>query len=123
MAKIDGMYLPGQDLERIGRIAGWAPGTYTGKCRDCGAALIADKRASQCFACAVVAMRDAATPKPDTLVEAVFKSMCAKCEIGEDANFRGTLAFAAQLVVKAMRDRGVEDREILTALVGEARAT
>lgn len=123
MTKTNGIYLPGAALDCIGGIGGWAPGQYTGKCRDCGANMIADKRASQCFVCAVIAMRDAATPKTDPVMESVFKSMCAKCEIGEDANFRGTLAYAAQLAVKAMRDRGLADRDILMALVGEARAT
>jgi hypothetical protein len=41
------------DLDRIGRIGGWAPGSYTGKCLDCGGEITGDKRAIQCFVCAV----------------------------------------------------------------------
>jgi hypothetical protein len=59
--------------------------------------------------------------QPDPLVKTVFHSMCAKLDDGCDANFRGTLAFAAQLVVAAMREKGMEDKDILKALVGEAR--
>lgn len=41
-----------EDLKRIGRIGGWAPGSYTGKCEDCGGEIIGDKRAIHCFVCA-----------------------------------------------------------------------
>jgi hypothetical protein len=49
---MDGIYVAPQDLERIGRLAGWAPGRYTGKCSDCEKDMIADKRAIRCFVCA-----------------------------------------------------------------------
>ena len=42
------------DLDRIGRIGAWAPGSYMGKCSDCGGEIMGDKRAMQCFVCAVV---------------------------------------------------------------------
>lgn len=45
------------DLDRIGRLGGWAPGSYMGKCLDCGGEIIGDKRASQCFVCAVEGLR------------------------------------------------------------------
>lgn len=56
-----------KDLERIGRIGGWAPGSYVGKCSDCGAEIIGDKRSIQCLPCAVIALKavvesDAAKP-------------------------------------------------------------
>jgi len=49
---MNGIYLAPQDLDRIGRLAGWAPGKYTGKCGDCEKDMIADKRAIRCFVCA-----------------------------------------------------------------------
>ena len=61
---MDGIYLAPQDLERIGRLAGWAPGKYMGKCHECGQDMIADKRAINCFICAIESLKrqaDAAT--------------------------------------------------------------
>lgn len=40
-------------------LAGYAPGGYLGKCRDCGVDMAdVDKRASQCFPCAVDAANE-----------------------------------------------------------------
>jgi hypothetical protein len=49
--------LTASELKRIGRLGGWAPGSYMGKCLDCGGEIIGDKRASQCFVCAVEGLR------------------------------------------------------------------
>jgi hypothetical protein len=51
------IHLGSADLKRIGRLGGWAPGSYMGKCLDCGGEIIGDKRSIQCFACAVVSMQ------------------------------------------------------------------
>lgn len=48
-----------EELMRIGRLSGWAPGSYIGKCLDCDREIIGDKRASQCFVCAVISMNAA----------------------------------------------------------------
>lgn len=49
-----------EDLKLLGRLAGWAPGDYMGKCHKCGAEMVADKRAGHCFVCAVAILRDQA---------------------------------------------------------------
>ena len=54
---MNGVYISPQDLERIGRLAGWAPGNYTGLCRECRKDMIADKRAIHCFVCAVLQVK------------------------------------------------------------------
>jgi hypothetical protein len=36
----------------LGRVRGWAPGNYLGKCRGCGQGFMGDKRASECLPCA-----------------------------------------------------------------------
>lgn len=56
---MNGTYITQQDLTRVGRLAGWAPGNYTGTCRECRQHMVADKRAIHCFICAVIQMRDA----------------------------------------------------------------
>lgn len=43
-------------VERIGRIGAFAPGSYINACRTCGAHFLGDKRAHQCLACTVTAM-------------------------------------------------------------------
>lgn len=48
--------LTATELKRIGRIGGWAPGSYMGKC-GCGAEFIGDKRAANCFVCAVESLK------------------------------------------------------------------
>ncbi len=37
------MNLTSDDMKRIGRICGWAPGNYMGKCADCGGEITGDK--------------------------------------------------------------------------------
>jgi hypothetical protein len=49
--------LTAKDLKRIGRLNGWAPGSYEGKCGDCGGTVTGDKRSRQCFVCAVVSTK------------------------------------------------------------------
>ncbi len=53
--------LSAEDLKRIGRIGGWAPGSYMGKCRTCDGEIAGDKRSTQCFVCAIVALKESAT--------------------------------------------------------------
>lgn len=53
-----------EDLNRIGRIGGWAPGSYMGKCGDCGGEITAAKRAIRCFVCAVVAAKTVSVDVP-----------------------------------------------------------
>jgi hypothetical protein len=53
--------LNAKDLKRIGRIGGWAPGAYMGRCLDCRAEIVAAKRATQCLPCATKAAMEAAT--------------------------------------------------------------
>lgn len=36
----------------LGRVGGWAPGAYFGKCRKCDREFIGDKRAHECLPCA-----------------------------------------------------------------------
>lgn len=57
MSTLINITLNQEDQERIGRIGGWAPGSYIGKCQDCGGEIMGDKRSSQCFVCAVVSIR------------------------------------------------------------------
>ncbi len=40
-------------LQRIGRVGGWAPGPYLGKCQNCGEEFNGDKRAFECLPCAI----------------------------------------------------------------------
>jgi len=54
-----------KDLKRIGRIGGWAPGSYEGKCHDCNGEIVGDKRSIQCFTCAVVALKAEAAQAED----------------------------------------------------------
>lgn len=36
----------------LGRVGGWAPGLYSGKCRTCDRGFFGDKRATECLPCA-----------------------------------------------------------------------
>jgi hypothetical protein len=45
----------------LGRVGGWAPGNYMGKCGKCGREFEGDKRASQCLPCAVSTLDKRAT--------------------------------------------------------------
>lgn len=63
--------LGSKDLKRIGRIAGWAPGSYMGKCCDCDGEIIGDKRSIRCFVCAVIAMKTGEQSKAELVREAV----------------------------------------------------
>ena len=51
------------DMAReIGRVGGWAPGNYMGKCGECNRAFIGgDKRAIRCLPCAVATLDRRAT--------------------------------------------------------------
>lgn len=61
-------HLTDEDFKRIGRIGRWAPGSYTGKCSDCGGEITGDKRSSQCFVCAVIAMKECTTKKSEAKI-------------------------------------------------------
>lgn len=66
-----------EDLKRIGRIGGWAPGSYTGRCLDCRAEIVADKRASQCFVCAVASVNTALIAEAEKPTDAVRQEAIA----------------------------------------------
>ncbi len=44
----------------LGRVRGWAPGNYLGKCRGCGQGFMGDKRASECLPCAANGLQERA---------------------------------------------------------------
>lgn len=54
---MNGIHISQRDLERIGRLAGWAPGNYTILCLGCRQSTSADKRAIHCLPCAIVQMK------------------------------------------------------------------
>lgn len=76
MAVLSLMLKP-EDLKRIGRIGGWAPGNYTGRCLDCRAEIVGDKRASQCFVCAVASINAALTAEVEKPADAVRREAIA----------------------------------------------
>lgn len=41
----------------LGRVGGWAPGNYLGKCRSCEREFTGDKRAVECLPCATASLK------------------------------------------------------------------
>lgn len=49
------------DLASLGRVGGWASGSYYGKCRLCDHEFTGDKRACECLPCAVTGLQNDVT--------------------------------------------------------------
>ncbi len=49
-----------QMAAELGRVRGWAPGSYTSKCGGCGREFEGDKRAYECLPCAVKGLEETA---------------------------------------------------------------
>lgn len=86
--------LTAAELKRIGRVCGWAPGSYMGKCGDCGGETIGDKRSVQCFACAVGSLKQqletAALDERERCVKIVEKANWAASSEAIIARIRST---------------------------------
>jgi hypothetical protein len=69
-------------LNQIGRVNGWAPGNYMAKCLDCEIVFTGDKRARQCFPCAVKGQSDCIARLKEKLNEAEERNaMCVRYRV------------------------------------------
>jgi len=65
-------------LQSLGRVGGWAPGYYTGRCFECKETFTGDKRASFCLPCAIANLTKSAAALHNLMKAA--ETVCSKIE-------------------------------------------